>query len=247
MGALNFSPSQAVANFWEMVFSFKIAYSIHMERILEPEVMDTIEEAESYDAMNHCAVNTAFIERLIELDVNGACLDIGCGPGHIPLELVTLVPNVHVTAIDLSHNMLKIASEHQRVCKEGFRVDFVYADAKTLQFDSDSFDSVYSNSILHHIPNPDQFLSEAWRVLKPNGALLIRDLFRPETEQEARKLVEEYAGAEEQRAQDLFFASLCAALRPEELVEIVEKIGITDYEVVIDTDRHMSLQISAQK
>jgi ubiquinone/menaquinone biosynthesis C-methylase UbiE len=230
-----------------MVFSFKIAYSIHMERILEPEVMDTLEEAESYDAMDHCSVNAAFIDRLIELGVNGSCLDIGCGPGHIPLELVTLVSDVHITAIDLSRNMLKIASEHQKVCMEGARVDFVYADAKTLQFDSDSFDSVYSNSILHHIPNPADFLSEAWRVLKPNGVLLIRDLFRPQTKEDALKLVKQYADAEEQQAQDLFFASLCAALRPEELVDIVEKIGVTDYKVVVDTDRHMSLQISAHK
>ena len=38
-----------------------------MKRILEPEVMDTREEAEAYDAMDHSAVNAAFVERVVEL------------------------------------------------------------------------------------------------------------------------------------------------------------------------------------
>ena len=57
-----------------------------MQRVLEPEVMDTAEDAATYDAMDHSAVNDLFIARLKALGVAGLCLDIGCGPGHIPLQ-----------------------------------------------------------------------------------------------------------------------------------------------------------------
>ena len=49
-----------------------------MKRILEPEVMDTCEEAEAYDAMDHTTVNTAFVERVVELGATeGHFLDLG--------------------------------------------------------------------------------------------------------------------------------------------------------------------------
>jgi ubiquinone/menaquinone biosynthesis C-methylase UbiE len=221
-------------------------YSMLMQRVLEPEVMDTAEDAATYDAMDHSSVNDSFIARLKTLGVNGLCLDIGCGPGHIPLQLVTECPNVDVVALDLSKNMLLVALKHQEECENGEQVEFVLADAKGIGAEDDFFDSVFSNSILHHIPEPIDFLSEAWRVLKPGGMLLIRDLFRPDNEQRARELVEMYAGEETQHAQDLFYASLCAALRPDELDALVKKIGIRNYKIVIDSDRHLSLQIKAK-
>ena len=55
-----------------------------MRRILEPEVMDTREEAEAYDAMDHTVVNIAFVERVVELGARqGHFLDLGTGPAQI--------------------------------------------------------------------------------------------------------------------------------------------------------------------
>lgn len=217
-----------------------------MQRVLEPEVMDTAEDAAAYDAMDHSEVNNSFIARLQTLGVSGLCLDIGCGPGHIPLQLVSARDDIDVVAIDLSQNMLETALRHQQQCENGDQVEFVLADAKGLLAEDDTFDSVFSNSILHHIPQPIDFLSEAWRVLKPGGMLLIRDLFRPESEERARELVAQYASNEAQEAQDLFYASLCAALRPDELDAIAKEIGISKYKIITDSDRHMSLQIKAK-
>ena len=43
--------------------------------------MDTSEEAEAYDAMDHSAVNAAFVERVVELGASeGQFLDLGTGP-----------------------------------------------------------------------------------------------------------------------------------------------------------------------
>ncbi|MDA0667776.1 MAG: class I SAM-dependent methyltransferase [Planctomycetota bacterium] len=217
-----------------------------MERVLEPEVMDSVEDAEGYDAMDHSGANDAFIARLLELGVHGRVLDIGCGPGHIALQLVTQKPELEVVGVDLSENMLKIAEEHKAVCAQGDRVEFLIADAKGLDFPDDSFDTVCSNSILHHIPDPVPFLREAWRVLKPGGVFLIRDLFRPDDVAAATALVDLHAANEAEYARELFHASLCAAFTPDEFVDIARAAGISGAEVVEDSDRHMSLQTETE-
>ena len=69
-----------------------------MERELEPEYMDTEDEAASYAAMDHSAPNAAFVARLVELGAAGRMLDVGCGPGHIPRwwRLLWLTPRSSV-------------------------------------------------------------------------------------------------------------------------------------------------------
>jgi ubiquinone/menaquinone biosynthesis C-methylase UbiE len=215
-----------------------------MKRVLEPEVMDSPAEADAYDAMDHSTVNHAFARRLLELGASGRVLDIGCGPGHGPLQLVAMASKVSVVGVDLSPYMLAIAEEHRAVSSHGERVEFVLGDAKGLDFASGTFDAVCSNTILHHIPNPVEFLREAWRVRAPGGALLIRDLYRPESAAEVDALVEKHAAQEPQAARELFRASLCAALTADELVELAREAGMQGCEVVIDSDRHMSLQVA---
>ena len=61
-----------------------------------------------------------------------------------------------------------------------------------------------------------RILREAWRVRAPEGALLIRDLFRPATPERALALVEQHAGEADAEQRALFRASLHAALTPEE-------------------------------
>lgn len=218
-----------------------------MERVLEPEVMDTVEEAECYDAMDHSLPNEAFVARLRELGASGRVLDVGCGPGHVALLLATLEPDVEVVGVDLSLNMLRIAEEHRAVSAHAARVRFERGDAKGLPYADASFDAVCSNTILHHIPDPVPFLRECGRVLKPGGALLVRDLFRPASAQAALALVRQHCGGEDARAQELFRASLHAALTPAEFRAAADRAGLGDCEIVVDTDRHMSLQRAASR
>ena len=215
-----------------------------MERVLEPEVMDTPEEADGYDAMDHTEANSAFVDRLVELGADGSMLDIGCGPGSIPLMVCERIATARVLGVDLAQHMLAHAERHRAASPVGDRVEFRLGDAKGLDFPDDSFDVVYSNTILHHIPDPEPFLREAWRVLKPGGAFLIRDLFRPDTPERARELVAMHAADANPYQQELFRASLCAALTPDELRDLVARVGMPGAEVVVDTDRHMSLQCS---
>jgi ubiquinone/menaquinone biosynthesis C-methylase UbiE len=138
--------------------------------------------------------------------------------------------------------MLVHAARRRAAAPFADRIELRVADATRLDFPDAAFDAVYSNTILHHIPDPLPFLREAWRVLRPGGALLIRDLIRPEDETMLARWVSLHCadGTPVQRRQ--FADSLRAALTPDELQALVAKIGMPGVEVTIDTDRHVSIQ-----
>jgi len=141
--------------------------------------------------------------------------------------------------------MLAHAERHRKTSPFASRVEYRVADAKGLDFADASFDAVFSNTILHHIPDPRPFLSEVRRVLRPDGTLLVRDLYRPDTLARADELVALHAADATEYQQKLFRDSLYAALTPEELRAIADESGLAAAAIVVDTDRHMSLQIRA--
>ena len=125
-----------------------------MNRILETEVMDTQEAAEAYDAMEHGEVDNAFVEQVIALGAStGHFLDVGTGPAQIPILLAQRCPNIRITALDLSEQMLKIAERHVVEARLTNRIKLELVDAKNLPYRNNSFDGLISNSIIHHIHN----------------------------------------------------------------------------------------------
>ncbi|MEE9391075.1 MAG: class I SAM-dependent methyltransferase [Planctomycetota bacterium] len=219
-----------------------------MKRTLEPEYMDTVDEASSYDAMDHRVPNNSFVDRLIGLGAKGRILDVGCGPGQVSILMATRMSDVEVVGLDAAKTMLDLAELHRRQTTkdQAARLSFVLGDGKSLGFPDGHFDAVVNNTVLHHIPDPLPFLAECWRVLRPGGVLLIRDLFRPQNPEAALALVDEHAAQDSPMQRELFRASLHAALTPKELDEAARGAKIEDFEITIDSDRHMSLQISAR-
>jgi ubiquinone/menaquinone biosynthesis C-methylase UbiE len=217
-----------------------------MDRVPEPEVMDGAEEASAYDAMDHAEVNRAFVDRLVALGARGRMLDIGTGPAHIPLLVVDRVTDCTVVAVDLAPAMLEIAARRLAGSPHQDRVELRLGDAKALDAGDASFDAVFSNTILHHLHDPRPFLREAARVLRPGGALLIRDLYRPDSDAAVDGLVVTYAASAGPLGRDLLRASLRAAFTPAELRALADECGLAAADLVIDTDRHMSLQKRTQ-
>jgi ubiquinone/menaquinone biosynthesis C-methylase UbiE len=219
-----------------------------MDRILEPEVMDGPDEALVYDAMDHAAANQAFVEALLTNGLQeGAWLDLGTGTAQIPLELCLRHPMFRgrIVAIDLSESMLDVARCHLEVARLMDRVRLNRADAKALPFEDAQFDVVFSNSIVHHVAEPETVLSEGARVVRPGGLLFFRDLLRPATVADVEQLVTRYAGQESPVAQQLFRASLHAALTLEEVRALVERIGFQADSVYASSDRHWTWRARA--
>jgi ubiquinone/menaquinone biosynthesis C-methylase UbiE len=210
-----------------------------LTRVLEPEVMDTPEEAQAYDAMDHSEVNRLFVSDFLRAGpISGETLDLGTGTALIPIELCRRAPHARVRAIDLAENMLDLARANLVLANLTDRVTLQKVDAKGLPFADGRFGNVMSNSIVHHIPDPAGVLSEAVRVTARGGLLFFRDLLRPESEGRVDELVAAYAGSATDHQRSLFRASLCAALSLDEMGELVERLGFARAGVEKSSDRH---------
>lgn len=215
-----------------------------LPRVLEPEVMDTVEDAVDYDSMDHAEVNRRFVDDLLQQFPQATgpvrILDLGTGTALIPIELCRRPVSCHVVAVDLAVEMLLLAE--QRVRRAGLHghIQLEKADAKSLPFGPAGFDVVISNSIIHHIPEPLDCFREMQRVLRPGGALFVRDLVRLETAQEIEEVVARRAGTDTPRQQQLFRQSLHAALTVAEVRDLMDQLGFT-CQVDQSSDRHWTL------
>lgn len=98
-------------------------------------------------------------------------LDLGCGVGHGTLALTDLFPEAEVHAVDIGGALLRYA--HARAESLGKPVHFHQQDACNLKFEDESFDMVTSEILFHETSarGMPAILREAYRVLKPGGAM----------------------------------------------------------------------------
>jgi ubiquinone/menaquinone biosynthesis C-methylase UbiE len=211
-----------------------------MDRIPEPELMDEPAQARAYAEADFAAVNEGFAERFVSLFAElerGNVLDLGCGPADIPIRLARRRPTLRIVGVDGSAAMLALANE--AIEREGLaeRVNVVRARVPALPFAESSFDAVISNSLLHHLAEPVPFWREIERLAKPGAPLLVMDLFRPESAEQARALVEAGAAGEPEILKRDFYNSLLAAFTPDEMREQLREI-LPHLECRIASERH---------
>lgn len=106
-------------------------------------------------------------------------LDLGTGPGGIPLKIARTYPDLGVVGVDRSLNMARAARNSAAEQGLGAQAFFLVADAGQLPFADARFDLVISNSLLHHLPDPIPVFNEMARVASSVGVVLLRDLRRP--------------------------------------------------------------------
>jgi ubiquinone/menaquinone biosynthesis C-methylase UbiE len=216
-------------------------------RKLEPEVMDSAEEARDYDAMDHAAVNRAFVDDLLAAlehadhtagSATYQILDLGTGTAQIPIELCRRMPAARVVAIDMAEEMLKLGRRNVASAGLQDRIQLERADGKKLPYVDHAFDAVISNSIVHHISEPRSVVAEALRVVRPCGLIFFRDLLRPSDHANVRRLVEMYAAGANEHQRALFDASLRAALSLDEISSLLASLGRLHDSVQATSDRH---------
>lgn len=210
-----------------------------LPRVLEPEVMDSAEEARDYDAMDHTAVNRQFAADFLAVWTGqDLVLDVGTGTAQIPIELCRQNPFVRVVAVDAARHMLALAGENIKRAGLNERIRVELCDAKHLPFDADAFGAVISNSIVHHIPAPRTVLAEMIRVAAPGASLFVRDLLRPDDDATVRQLVQTYAGDANPHQRQMFEDSLRAALTLDEVRALISDLGFSPTTVQQTSDRH---------
>ena len=211
-----------------------------IERVLEPEVMDDPDEAAEYDAMDHAAVNAAFVGDLLSGGpVSGLVVDAGAGTGLIAVELAQR-SEATVLAVDAADAMLSLAVRHTAGGGLAGRVIPMRGNVRELPLPDGVADAVICNTVLHHLPRPELALAEFTRVLRPGGRLFVRDLVRPDTQAEVDRLVALHTVGCTPAARRMFAESLPAGLTIAEVTAMLRVLGIRETPVMT-SDRHWTL------
>jgi len=212
-----------------------------LQRILEPEVMDTLEEALEYDSMDHSQVNEVFCNDFFaarNLTDGVQILDVGTGTAQIPIAMCRRNIGLKITAIDLAESMLTLGNKNIQTARLEDSITLDQVDSKKMPYCDESFDQVISNSIIHHIPNPLECFKEMIRVTKKDGLLFIRDLLRPFSMVELHNIVNLHAGDATPKQKQLFTDSLHASLSLAEVREMVKLFGVEAFTVIQSSNRH---------
>jgi ubiquinone/menaquinone biosynthesis C-methylase UbiE len=210
-----------------------------IQRILEPEVMDSPEEACDYDAMDHSGVNRIFAaDFLAAWNGRSPILDVGTGTAQIPIEFCCQSASGEIVAIDLAEEMLALGRQNVRRSNLEARIRLDRVDGKQMPYGDSTFAAIMSNSIVHHLPDPRPFFSEIIRLAAPGATIFIRDLLRPSSEEVLTQLVDLYAAGANDHQRQMFSDSLHAALTLIEVQELVQAHGFDPSALRQTTDRH---------
>ena len=198
--------------------------------------MDAPQNAQAYADVDFSEPNSKFVASFAEKfpGFDGrSILDLGCGPGDIAIRFARRYPTAKVTGLDGAGAMVDIA--RKAIVRDGLadRVDarrwHIGREANPLN--PRKFDAVVSNSLLHHMSDP----LELWKAVRssaaPGAAVLVMDLFRPQSRHAAETVVETYAGGEIELFKTDFLNSLLAAYRPDEVAEQLTAVGLDSSEV----------------
>ncbi len=142
--------------------------------------------AKTYD--RYAAIQKKLAQKLISLlpekDVKSA-LDIGCGTGNFTKLLREKFKNCHITAVDISPQMIEVAKN--KLGNEN--VEYLIADAEELEPEK-KFDLIASNASMQWFANLDKTLGKYKKMLKDNGAIAFT-IFGPLTYNELAYVMED--------------------------------------------------------
>lgn len=115
------------------------------------------------------------IPRVLGLKRDSFVLEIGCGSGGYALQLAEKL-GCQIVGLDINEPGIRRAKELAQTRARGSRARFEQCDvSKNLPFDGETFDAVFSNDVLCHVPGRLAVLVEMFRVLKPGGRMLFSD------------------------------------------------------------------------
>lgn len=99
----------------------------------------------------------------------GTILDLGTGPGFLPIEIAKAGDSISVTGLDLSPELIAMAQQNALQAGVADRVHFKIGSAAAVPFEDSSFDGVISTGMLHMVRDPVKVFQEIFRVLKAGG------------------------------------------------------------------------------
>ena len=211
-----------------------------MDRTLEPELMDDPEQALIYARADFEQENQGFVDRFREYFPDfseGHVFDLGCGPGDIHIRFAREFPSCRITGVDASAPMLRLAEDAVQQAGLSGCITFRCERFQDLAGVSVA-DAAISNSLVHHVRNPLQFWHTLRLVVKPGSPVLVMDLLRPDSPEEAQTIVDRYAAQEPEILRRDFYHSLLAAFTEDEVAAQLAEMNLSRLMVDVPDDRH---------
>jgi ubiquinone/menaquinone biosynthesis C-methylase UbiE len=119
------------------------------------------------DFMNRFAIN------LLQPQREDHILEIGFGNGKYITEIAQVTQDGFVAGIDFSETMVNQARRRNKDLISQGIVDIKLGEVNKISFDNSTFDKVFTVNTIYFWPNPKDDLKEIYRVLKPNGRLIV--------------------------------------------------------------------------
>jgi len=214
-----------------------------MERIIEPELMVDPEQGQAYARADFSGPNEQFMHlfalKFPDFSGPGRVVDLGCGPADILIRFARRYPQCEFTGIDGAEAMLAPGREAVKQEKLDHCIDLhceclpISREGRLYQYQA-----IISNSLLHHLHQPQVLWQTVKNCSDQNTSIMIMDLFRPESIESARLIVQTYAADESPVLQQDFYNSLLAAFRVDEVRDQLCCAGL-DLECEQVSDRHL--------
>lgn len=217
-----------------------------MDRVTEPQLMNDDENARAYAGIDfsvpHQNFITLFQRTFAERQIGGFALDLGCGPGDITRRFARAFPQCIVHGVDGAPAMLRYGHEiTAQDPKTRERVELLLGMLPGATLPRSHYDVVISNSLLHHLPDPQVLWQAVRQYAAPGAPVFIMDLRRPNSHDEAQALVDLYAANDPEVFQLDFYHSLLAAFTPDEIRAQLREAGLDYFQVTPETDRHVTI------
>jgi 2-polyprenyl-3-methyl-5-hydroxy-6-metoxy-1,4-benzoquinol methylase len=216
-----------------------------MNRTPEPELMEGLEQAQVYAAADFAAGDQALIERLAQLFPGGLgarLVDLGCGPGNISFRLAECYGDASVLGIDGASAML--APALQRLAEQPQLQGRLCFEQRCLPAAAlpGGYTAVLSNSLLHHLHDPQVLWRSVAQLAGPGACVYIKDLRRPASAHAALELQRLHLADAPVVLQNDYIASLHAAFTPEEVELQLQEAGLADQlQVAALEDRYLEV------
>ena len=134
--------------------------------------------ASAYEKASRMVIDGYYCPVADEIVTNirqGTILDLGTGPGYLPVEIIKRAPDLRIIGVDLSRQLIQMAKRNAHNAGLSTQIIFEVGNSARLRYSDAAFDMVISTGMLHSLKNPVDVLSEIKRVLKKNADAWIYD------------------------------------------------------------------------